>query len=56
MSTTVNLDEELSPARWKCNLNQEKTIIWGENLEVKMEKANKNDSLPWSCSDKTMWL
>lgn len=32
MSSPVNLDEELSPARWICDLNQEKATVWGEKF------------------------
>lgn len=32
MFSPVNLDEELSPARWICDLNQEKATVWGEKF------------------------
>lgn len=32
MSSLVNLDEELSPAHWKYDLNQKKATVQGEKF------------------------
>lgn len=46
MSSPVNLGEELSSACWKCELNQEKTIVGGEKFGCEDGESKQEERQP----------